>query len=266
MKLGFSGVGNMSSAIISGLLESKDMQSVEIHAYSPSGPKSHIEFHQKLKWHTSNAEMAQKVDILVLGVKPQMITSVVSEVAASGAKPLLVSLAAGFTLATIENAAAPHTPIIRTMPNTPSAISQGMTGLFANDLVNNEQRQFIDLLFKAIGQVLWLSEEQKFHVLTAISGSGPAYFFQFTDMLIKAGEALGLTHEEASTLAVQTAKGAGLLMAESGKPPVQLQKEVTSPNGTTFAATEVFKNDGIEALVLKAVDAAQNRSQELSQS
>lgn len=268
MKVGFSGVGNMSSAIIHGLLQQNLSAVSSLHAFSPSGPKSEKPMHQQLHWHASNSALAQAVDVMILGVKPKMIPAVLNEIRSTTDLPLVVSLAAGITTSTMEQhlGEQPKKPaIIRTMPNTPSAVGAGMTGLFANKEVDTDQRDFTQTLFSSIGEVLWLSDEDKFHALTAISGSGPAYFFQFTNAMILAGMEKGLSKEEATLLAVQTAKGAGLLMAETGKPPAQLQQEVTSPNGTTYAATEVLRKGNIDTLVMSALGAAHDRSVELSQ-
>jgi len=263
MNIGFAGVGNMASAIINGLLQHTIPGVTGLHAYSPSGAKS--AFESCLTWHSSNKELANAVDIIVIGVKPHLVTSVLADIQDTANQPMIVSLAAGVTTSTIEAHTASKTAVIRTMPNTPSAINAGMTGLFHNHQVTEQQKQIINALFLSIGEVLWLNDESKFHVLTAISGSGPAYFFQFTDALIKAGIDQGLTAEEAAILAVQTAKGAGLLMSKSGKTPAQLQKEVTSPNGTTAAATNCFQKDGLFQLVDTAVSCARQRSIELSE-
>lgn len=267
MKVGFSGVGNMSSAIINGLLKQNLSKIASLHGFSPSGPKPEVPCHQSLQWHESNLKLAQAVDVLVLGVKPRMIKQVLQEIRDVQPMPLLVSLAAGVTTESMRAQIDParQAGIIRTMPNTPSAVGAGMTGLYADDKVSPEHKQFLNEIFASIGEVLWLDQEEKFHVLTAVSGSGPAYFFQFTNALMQAGIRQGLTHAEAKTLAVHTARGAGLLMSETGKEPLQLQKEVTSPNGTTFAATEVFCKSGIDQLADNAVTAARQRSIELSQ-
>lgn len=268
MKVGFSGVGNMASAIINGLIKQELGVITSLHAFSPSGPKAEKPMHQQLQWHDSNLAMAQQVDVIVLGVKPKMIPPVLEEIRSASSLPLLISLAAGVTTDTMKKHLEPQsTPpsIIRTMPNTPSAVGAGMTGLYANEAVSKNHQDFTTTLFSSIGDILWLSNEEKFHALTAMSGSGPAYFFQFTNAMILAGMEKGLSKEEATRLAVQTAKGAGLLMAETGTEPAQLQKEVTSPNGTTFAATEVFREGEIDKLVQTAITAAHDRSKELSQ-
>lgn len=264
MKIGFSGVGNMASAIINGLL-AKDHLSMSLHGYSPSGPKPTNSVHQKIQWHPSNYALAKTVDVFIIATKPYLIPEVMAEIRELSPLPVLVSLAAGTRINTIEqNLNQNQQPaIIRTMPNTPSAVGAGMTGLYANQSVTEHTKIQIDRLFQSIGRTIWLEQEEDFHGLTAISGSGPAYFFQFTDGLIKAGIAQGLSEEAARQLAVQTAYGAGQLLEQSGRHPAQLQKEVTSPNGTTFAATEIFRKEGLHELINTAVTAATQRSIEL---
>jgi len=268
MKIGWSGVGNMSSAIIRGLLASPVSQNYSLHAYTRSGPQSDNAMHQKLQWHKSNKELAAAVDILVLGVKPYVIADVLQDIQDLEKLPLIVSLAAGTTTASMlqELPSKQNIGLVRVMPNTPSQIGEGMTGLYANKYVSDAQRDNITEIFQSVGQILWLDTEESFHGLTAISGSGPAYYFMFTQALIDAGVAQGLSLQQASQLAIQTAKGASLLMANSEHDPRTLQKEVTSPNGTTHAATQTLAQEGLNECVAHAVDAAAQRSKELSES
>ena len=225
-----------------------------------------------MRLEEENKNLIETVAELIVGAKDERDQIIklyeLNEIRQVSPLPLIVSLAAAVTTATIKEqlGSQPTAPaIVRTMPNTPSAVGEGMTGLFADETVPASHKKLMDVLFNSIGKVLWIDDENKFHALTALSGSGPAYFFQFTNAMIQAGITQGLSEHEATVLAVQTAKGAGILMAETGKEPSQLQKEVTSKGGTTAAATNVLHEGGIDSLVNKAIAAAHERSVEMSQ-
>jgi len=265
MKIGFAGVGNMAQAIINGLLEQPE-SAYSLYGFAPSGPKSPTSKWQRVQWLASNFELAQTVDLLVLAVKPHMIKTVLGELQDVPKLPLLVSLAAGTTTATIRDCCRDDqlNGIARVMPNTPSAVGAGMSGLFATEQTNAEGKQAIETIFQSVGSTLWLADEDQFHALTAISGSGPAYYFMFTAALIEAGQAAGLSQAQAHQLAIATAHGAGQLMQQSDVDPKTLQQQVTSPNGTTHAATTSLAANQLTDIITQAVEAARLRSIELS--
>ncbi|BDA85806.1 pyrroline-5-carboxylate reductase [Aureimonas sp. SA4125] len=205
-------------------------------------------------------------DVVVLAVKPQVMGVVLPTLApALSPKTLVISVAAGKTVAFIA-AALGERPIVRAMPNTPALIGRGITGCFANTLVTSELREKADALLSASGPVVWVDAEDDIDAVTAVSGSGPAYVFHLTEALAAAGEALGLAPDLAMKLARHTVAGAGELMIQSDDAPAQLRRNVTSPNGTTQAALDVLMagDDGLGALMLRAVTAARDRARALS--
>lgn len=204
--------------------------------------------------------------ILLLAVKPQMFAGVVQQMRAHlGQRTLLVSVLAGTTMAQLESACPDGQPVLRVMPNTPAAIGQGMSVLFANGHVSDEQKRGAEALMAAIGDTAWIEGEALMDAVTAVSGSGPAYVFHLAECLAAAGVAAGLPADLADQLARQTVAGAGALIAESGTDPAQLRRNVTSPNGTTAAALAVLMaENGLGPLLVEAVDAAKRRSEELA--
>jgi pyrroline-5-carboxylate reductase len=210
-------------------------------------------------------------DVMMLAVKPQAMDEVLPPLAAlAGPDTLVVSIAAGTTVAKIAGHFAADAAIIRAMPNTPAAIGRGITALYANNSVSPDQREVCAGLLEAVGETVWLAEEAQMDAVTALSGSGPAYVFLLAECMAKAGEAAGLPPELAAKLARATVAGAGALMHVTGADPVELRRNVTSPGGTTAAALAVLMDDvggrgggPLEALFREAVEAAARRSREL---
>lgn len=202
--------------------------------------------------------------VLLLAVKPQMMGSALPAVRALvGPQTVSVSIAAGTTIATLD--AALGGAIIRAMPNTPAQVGRGMTGIFANPAVTEADRTLVSALLESVGLVGWVETEGLIDVVTAVSGSGPAYVFLLAEALAAAGVAAGLEPELAARFARQTVTGAGELLHRSGEPPATLRKNVTSPNGTTAAALAVLMaDDGFEPLLTRAVAAAKHRAEELA--
>lgn len=203
--------------------------------------------------------------VVVVAVKPQMMPDVLPRLASLvGPGTIVLSIAAGKTLATFE-AAFPGAAVVRAMPNTPAQVGRGITGAVANAHLGEEGRALVTALLAAVGDVAWLDDEALIDVVTAISGSGPAYVFHFVECLAIAGEALGLPPELAARFARATVEGAGELLYQSDLSPEQLRKNVTSPGGTTAAALAVLAFEGaLAALVTEAALAARIRSEELS--
>jgi pyrroline-5-carboxylate reductase len=177
---------------------------------------------------------------------------------------LIISIAAGITIDTIRTALGPQISIIRAMPNTPALIGKGISGLFAGPGCSDVQRQITENVISATGDSVWVEEESLINVVTAVSGSGPAYYFLLTEALREAGQALGLSQAAASKLAVHTAYGAGAMAMYSDVDVAELRKRVTSPGGTTQAALDSFAADQFRQIVHNAVNAARDRGEALS--
>src|SRR5690606_17754833 len=213
---------------------------------------------------TNNQQVAAAADVVVLAVKPQMLKAVALDLrAALVHKPLIISVAAGITTQSLSLWLGEDQALVRCMPNTPSQVRTGASGLFANDLVSDSQRALADRILRAVGVVEWLADEQLLNAVTAVSGSGPAYFFLVMEAMIEAGVALGLTRDSARTLPVQTALGAALLAQNNDV--AELRRRVTSPNGTTEQAIKSFEQDNIHAVFQRAMDACAARAQAMSE-
>ena len=203
-------------------------------------------------------------DLVVLAVKPAMVAKVLAECGGFAGSATFVSVAAGITMPTMAAALPEGARIIRCMPNTPAAIGEGMLVLCAGEGVSIDAKLLTETLFKTSGAVTWVAEEGLMDAVTAISGSGPAYVFLFIEELTKAGMSLGLPHDTAALLAMQTVAGAGRYAQTSETPPGTLREQVTSPNGTTEAALNVFMGDDrMGRLVRAATEAARDRGIEL---
>lgn len=214
-----------------------------------------------------NAGLPDAPAVALIAVKPQMMGDALPSMAALGnGDCVFVSIAAGTSIATFEQALGTGSPIIRAMPNTPAAIGRGITAIVGNKQVNDAQMDMAESLLSAVGQVVRLDDESQMDAVTAVSGSGPAYVFHLIETLAKAGEAEGLSPDLAMALAKATVGGAGQLAEEATEDPGQLRVNVTSPNGTTQAALEVLMDEtkGFPALVKRAVKAAADRSRELA--
>jgi pyrroline-5-carboxylate reductase len=210
--------------------------------------------------------------VVLLAVKPQAMNDVLPSLAGlTGPDTLVISIAAGTTIANIARHFALDTAIARAMPNTPAAIGRGITALYANMRVTPEQRDICAGLLGAVGETVWISEEAQMDAVTALSGSGPAYVFLLAECMAKAGEAAGLAPDLAAKLARATVAGAGELLLRSDLDPAELRRNVTSPGGTTAAALKVLMGDvqsggigPLEDIMRKAVEAAARRSRELA--
>jgi pyrroline-5-carboxylate reductase len=205
-------------------------------------------------------------DVVVLCVKPQAAAAVCRELAGllADAPPLVISVMAGINEASIEHWLGRPLPLVRTMPNTPVMVQSGAIGLHANRAATDSHRNLAEEILRAGGLTRWVADEQDLDAVTAVSGSGPAYFFLFMEALEKAGIEQGLDAEAARLLSIQTALGAARMAVESDESPQQLRERVTSPGGTTERALAAFAEGGLEALVSRAVAAARQRAGELS--
>ena len=213
-----------------------------------------------------NRVAADQADAMVLAVKPQVIGEVARGLAAvvGRQRPLIISIVAGIRETALRNWLGEHTAIVRAMPNTPALVQSGASALYANPGVSEEQRNLAESILRAVGLALWVEDESLMDPVTALSGSGPAYFFLFMEALQSAGKRLGLSEETARLLTLQTAFGASKMALESSDDAATLRRRVTSPGGTTERAIEVLQQHDFEAIVMQALDAATKRSQELA--
>jgi pyrroline-5-carboxylate reductase len=265
-KIGFIGGGNMASSLISGLIASG--HSPEHIWVSDINPDTLKALAQNLKVNTSvsNDTVINEVDVVVLAVKPQTLRDVAKSAAAviKEKKSLIVSIAAGISQQNLTEWLGDDVAIVRCMPNTPALVLTGATALHANAKVNAEQRSLAENIMRSVGIALWVKEESELDAVTAVSGSGPAYYFLLMEAMEKAAVELGLTEETARLLVQQTALGAAKIALESSESPEQLRKRVTSPGGTTQQAISTFEQGGFTELVSKALHAARDRSIEMS--
>ena len=266
-KIGFIGAGNMAEAIIKGVIDAKIYKAKDIVISDIRSDRLIFVCDKyKVASMAGNSELAKTVGILVLSVKPQNMTQVLDEIkGAVGKNLLIVSIAAGITTDRIQKILG-RLPVVRVMPNTPALIGQGTAAIYATKQAAGRLRE-VKRIFSAVGLVITVDDEKLLDVVTAVSGSGPAYFFLLMEEMIKSAQQLGLEKQVAEKLVLQTAKGAGLLAVEAAgknQSPETLRKNVTSPGGTTEAALKVFSKCDFEKMVLGALQAAAERSRQLS--
>ena len=263
--IGFIGAGNMAYALIKGLLNNGfDANQINI-----SDPNEELlqnrESELKVSTYSDNASLLINSDVIFFAVKPQVLSNVCLELKGIvKSKHLFVSIVAGIRSSDINRWLGGNFSLIRTMPNTPALFQSGVTGLFANELVDNEQKSLVSSILSSVGECFWVNEEKLIDAITAISGSGPAYFFLLMESMKQAGMALGLDEETANSLSIQTAYGASLMANKTGKDARTLRAEVTSPNGTTQSAIESFQDQNFEGIVANATRAAYDRAREIS--
>jgi len=264
-RIAFIGAGNMAASLIGGL-RAKGLDAAQIRASDPGADtRARVNAEHGIEVFADNAQAIQDADVVVLAVKPQAMKAVCEAIRPSlQPNQLVVSIAAGITCASMNNWLGAQ-PIVRCMPNTPALLRQGVSGLFATAQVTEEQRQQAQELLSAVGIALWLDEEQQLDAVTAVSGSGPAYFFLLIEAMTAAGVKLGLPADIAAQLTLQTALGAAHMAAASDVDAAELRRRVTSPAGTTEAAIKSFQAGGFEALVEQALGAAAHRSAEMAE-
>ncbi len=266
MKIAFIGGGNMASALISGLLR-KPKTGLHIRVADPDEQaRNRLRSDYAVETFANAAEAVGDADVIVLAIKPQVMNRVLPEIRSLILPTqLILSVAAGTTIAHISSQLNPDQAVIRCMPNTPALIGAGIAGLCASAHCRSHHRKQAELILAASGDTVWIEDEMLMDAVTAISGSGPAYFFLLTEALAQAGEAMGLPAAVARQLASKTCVGAGAMLAQAPEGPEELRKRVTSPGGTTQAALEAFEQGGLRQLVVQATQAAEQRGKELSQ-
>lgn len=263
----FIGAGNMAAALIGGLVaDGTDPQ--RIVACDPDGEKCRqLAERFGVRSDTDNNAAAAQADVLVLAVKPQVLHRVATDLAATVQQrhPLVVSIAAGARAATLEQWLGGDVALVRSMPNTPAMLQAGATGLYANQRASEEQRELAESILRAVGLTRWVDDEAQMDAVTAVSGSGPAYFFLVMEAMEDAARGLGLDADSARLLTLQTALGAARMAIESSDDPATLRRKVTSPGGTTEQAILSFERDDLRGMFQRALGAARDRSVELSQ-
>jgi len=265
-KITFIGGGNMARSLIGGLVAT-GMSNKDI---SVSEPKADLR--EKLSKNfgvnalEENASAVMGANVIVLAVKPQILQEVVTPLGAlvAEARPLLISVAAGVTCSSIQRWIGGQPALIRVMPNTPALIGAGISALYANSNVSNGQRALAEKIMAAVGKTIWIKEETLMDAVTAVSGSGPAYFFYVMQAIYDAAVREGLDAQTARSLSLETALGAARLALASTEDPGNLQAQVTSPGGTTEAAIKVLDDSGVRDNLQKAVSAARARGGELA--
>ncbi|AVP96376.1 pyrroline-5-carboxylate reductase [Ahniella affigens] len=215
----------------------------------------------------SNLDAITGADVVLFAVKPQVMATVCLELRAalSAGRPLLISIAAGISLANFEQWLGTDLRLIRAMPNTPALIGAGITGIYADPAVDADDRALAASVLAAVGPTVWIEQEALMDAVTAVSGSGPAYFFLLMESMIAAGVAQGLSEPAARELVLNTALGAARMAVNEPLGPAELRRRVTSPNGTTQAAIETFEAGGFRELTARAIARATERGRELSQ-
>jgi pyrroline-5-carboxylate reductase len=265
--IGFVGAGNMAEALIKGVIAA--------NVYSPEDVFISDIRAERLEYLAEkynviaceeNSELAAKAETVVLSVKPQNMTEALESIKDFiGAVKLFISIAAGIKVANVTDILG-DIAIVRVMPNTPALIGEGASALFANDKAKPMLEEAM-AIFSAVGKAVVVDDEDLIDAVTAVSGSGPAYYFLLMEEMVKAGVELGLPEDVAKDLVLQTAKGAGLLAVsadKNGESPAELRRKVTSPGGTTEAALKIFAEGGISELISAAITRARDRGRELA--
>jgi pyrroline-5-carboxylate reductase len=260
--IAFIGGGNMAGSLIGGLLKSGHA-AARIRVAEPGAERAAwLRDHFDVEVKASAAEIISGCQAIVLAVKPQVMS-----MALKGLRPdagcTVISIAAGVRLATLQRQLGAGLSYVRTMPNTPALYGCGITGLFAPAGTPAEARKLAEQILAAAGETIWLQAEEELDAVTALSGSGPAYFFLLTEVLRDAGVALGLEPTTAARLAQQTCAGSARMVQDSGTDVVQLRAQVTSKGGTTEAAVQSLESAGLRAIFREALAKAAQRAREL---
>jgi pyrroline-5-carboxylate reductase len=263
-----AGAGNMGGAMLAGWLE-RGLAPAQIIVQDPGPPAATAELLARhgVRTVATIESLPTPPAVLLMAVKPQVMDEVFAPLAKlAGPSTVVLSIAAGRTIASFEKFMKPGAAVVRSIPNTPAAVGRGITVAAANANVTDRHKQTVTELLSAIGEVAWVDDETLIDPVTAVSGSGPAYVFHMVEALAAAGVAVGLAPALAMQLARVTVTGAGELLHQSPLDAATLRQNVTSPNGTTYAALQVLMaKDGLEPLMTAAVAAATKRSRELAQ-
>ncbi len=260
------GCGNMGSSLIGGLIAAGHDPACLAGVDPDESQRQRVAAQFNVPTAAAPAAV-HDMEAVVLAVKPQALPAALAQVGAAlrGASPLLLSVAAGAPIAAIEKAfAGDPPPVVRAMPNMPALVGAGAAGLCAGNAVTPAQRRLATAVMEAVGVVVWLDDESLLDAVTAVSGSGPAYFFLLVELLEQIAVDMGLGREQSRALVVETAAGAARMLKEPGADAAVLRRQVTSPGGTTEQALRVFQEGGLEALLRRALEACRQRSVELA--
>ena len=262
----FIGGGNMARSLVNGIIQ--DNNAVRLRVSDPDETQLDAirQNWTEVETFTDNRAAIIDADVVILAVKPQLMQHVIEGIQdlTQQYKPLCISIAAGVTEQKLSTWLGTEMPIVRCMPNTPALVQSGATGLFANDYVSKDQCNLAESILRAVGITLWLEKESLLDAVTALSGSGPAYFFLVMEAMQAAAEKMGIEPADAQLLTLQTAFGAAKLALESTDQPAQLRKNVTSKGGTTEAALATLMDGGLVELFDQALHAAEQRAKELA--
>jgi len=266
MLVTFIGGGNMATALISGLVNPPRAH-IQLRVSDPNeSARRHLEDTFGAATYTETVPAVADADVILLAIKPQSMQTVLDELRGrTRAGQLVLSIAAGITIRRIRESLGDEVAVVRSMPNTPALIGHGITGVVASDNCSREQRMQAQEILAAAGEVVWLEDEALMDAVTAISGTGPAYYFLLAEALADAARAMGLPAETADRLASVTCFGAGAMLASSPGEAAELRRRVTSPGGTTQAAMKVMDDGRFRELLQRAAEAARKRSRELSE-
>lgn len=266
-KIAFIGAGNMAAALVEGLIN-KGLNAEQVIMSDPSKDRlAYVEKTFGVKTSSNNRTAADQADVIMLAVKPQIMSAILDDLkpAVADSSKVIISIAAGITLARLAKSLGNETALVRCMPNTPALVQTGATGMFANEHVSSAQKALAEQILQAVGIVVWLEQEQQLDAVTALSGSGPAYYFLVMEAMIAAGEAMGLTPNTAKQLTLQTALGAAKMAGTGDVDPAELRRRVTSPGGTTEEAIHSLEKNQLVGIFGQALAAAKRRSEELGQ-
>jgi pyrroline-5-carboxylate reductase len=264
--IAFIGGGNIASSLIGGLI-SERYPADRIRVADPDqAQRDKLRARFGIETFADNLEAIKDADVVVMAVKPQVLQVVASALkpGISEPPPLFISVAAGIPTAALAEWLGAQTPVIRAMPNTPALVSSGATALFASARVDSNQHDVAETIMRSVGVTTWVDDEALMDVVTALSGSGPAYFFLVMEALENAAVKRGLPADTAHILTLQTALGAAKMALESEEEVASLRHRVTSPGGTTEEAIKSFEKDDIQGMFERAVNAANERAKELA--
>lgn len=254
-KIGFVGAGKMGGAILKAIIDKGVILSENVFVYEPNEEvRMELVKNYGIKTVSSNSELASSVNMLVLATKPYLIDKVLKEVRSSlKSDVLILSIAAGITISHIENIVDSENPVVRAIPNTPVLVGEGMTALARGKAVSDEQMNFVKNMFSATGKCI-VADENLINIITAVSSSGPAFMYSIIDALAEGGVKYGLTKQMALELVSQTAIGSAKMILESGKHPMQLRDEVTTPGGCTVEGNVTLEKHGVQYALVETIE------------
>ena len=262
-RISFIGGGNMAQCLLRGLIAAGH-PAARLTASDPLPACREAIEDLGVNIAADNQGAVDAGDAVVLAVKPQVLRQALDAIKMPKER-LVLSICAGVPVAAIAKATSARQPIVRTMPNTPALLRAGVTGLYASADVSAAQRGIADAILSAVGKTVWVQDEALLDAVTALSGSGPAYFFHLMESMMEAGERLGLNAETAATLTVETALGAALMARQGAEAPAALRRRVTSPGGTTESALAVLAERRVKPALVEALTAAGRRSRQLAE-